>query len=83
MKWQLRAACLEADPELFFPSHGGHYANRAIREAKEFCSRCPVTEECLQYAIEYEEDIPPSDWVGVYGGLTHKERELKTGKRTA
>ena len=38
------------------------------KRAKEMCSRCPVTWECLQYAMD-----APIEF-GIWGGLTANER---------
>lgn len=66
--WRHAAACREEDPELFFPlGHSGTWLH-VIDEAKAVCHRCPVRENCLQWALETGEQI------GVYGGLTEQER---------
>lgn len=60
------ALCTEVDPDIFFPDPsdlGG------IFEAKSICSECPLTRQCLQYAI----DNSLKD--GIFGGMTPKERE--------
>lgn len=36
--------------------------------AKTVCSRCPVTQECLEHALENGEKL------GVWGGLSEDER---------
>ena len=61
--WIREAACATADPDLFFPEDSRSPAT----EAKEFCARCPVRPECLEYSLAAEE-------FGVWGGLTEKER---------
>jgi hypothetical protein len=45
--WHRDAACVEADPEIFFPERG-----HSSQEARSYCARCPVVEECLTYALE-------------------------------
>jgi WhiB family transcriptional regulator, redox-sensing transcriptional regulator len=62
--WLRRAACINADPDLFFPDDSRSPAH----EAKEWCARCPVQPECLEYALAAGEEF------GVWGGLTEKER---------
>lgn len=64
--WRLQAACRNADPEAFFP--GGKDVTSA-EAATAICRRCPVTDACLQYAIEYDEQH------GIWGGLTPAQRE--------
>lgn len=61
--WMIRARCLDADPEAFFPEKGG-----STREAKRICGVCPVREECLEYSIEHEQRF------GIWGGLSERER---------
>lgn len=62
------AACREEDPELFFPLGTDGPAAIQAEQAKAVCRRCPVIEQCLQFALA--ENI--SD--GVFGGLAASER---------
>ncbi|MFN2489201.1 MAG: WhiB family transcriptional regulator [Actinomycetota bacterium] len=42
------ASCARrADPDIHHPERGGSFNN-----ARVVCARCPVTEECLSYALE-------------------------------
>jgi hypothetical protein len=59
--------CMETDPDAFFPEQGGGL-NRDIKNAKKICSRCPAKVECLNYALEANEQF------GIWGGLTTSER---------
>ncbi|WP_374927746.1 WhiB family transcriptional regulator [Kytococcus sedentarius] len=68
MDWRSRAACLDEDPELFFPIGNTGPAIEQIEKAKKVCARCEVTETCLQWAIETGQDA------GVWGGLSEDER---------
>lgn len=68
MDWRDKAACLAVDPELFFPVGNTGPAVDQIDRAKSVCSRCPVTEYCLQYALDTNQDS------GVWGGLSEDER---------
>jgi hypothetical protein len=52
------------DPEAWFPEKGG-----SVREAKAMCARCPFTDACREYAL----DRP--DLLGVWGGLSQRERQ--------
>ena len=74
-QWVFRGACRGADPELFFADNGdGHGYGRIldsdprVQEAKAYCRRCPVANQCLFAAIRDEEH-------GVWGGTTPAERE--------
>ncbi len=68
MTWRDRAACLDEDPELFFPIGNGDPAFRQIERAKVVCHRCEVIETCLSWAMESRQDD------GVWGGLSADER---------
>lgn len=68
MSWRNRAACLNEDPELFFPVGNTGPALLQIEEAKAVCHRCEVIEACLKLAIESGRDA------GVFGGLSDDER---------
>ena len=68
MDWRDDAACRTVDPELFFPVGNTGPALDQIERAKAVCGRCPVTEQCLQYALETNQDS------GVLGGLSEDER---------
>lgn len=70
--WVRRAACVGKPPALFSSeelSTPGQPRNGTISAAKAVCSVCPVTRECLSYAVDNREDY------GIWGGLTGAERE--------
>lgn len=73
--WRDRAACLDEDPETFFPIGESSQADLdTTRKAKAVCLRCDVREKCLQWALETDQR-----W-GIWGGLTERERKkLKQG----
>ena len=50
MDWRHRSACLDEDPELFFPIGNTGPAILQIEEAKQVCRRCEVREQCLAWA---------------------------------
>ena len=66
--WRNRAACLDEEPELFFPIGNTGLALPQIEEAKAVCGRCHVVETCLEWAMESGQDA------GVWGGLSEDER---------
>jgi WhiB family redox-sensing transcriptional regulator len=71
--WSRRAACLNMDVDRFYPDRG-----ESTREAKKVCARCPVTAECLDWAVSTKERY------GVWGGLSERERRrLKLERRVA
>lgn len=62
--WQEQAACHNTDPEAFFPTVGRYVTVGARR----VCGECPVSAECLEYALEH------SEWYGIWGGMSVDER---------
>ena len=76
MDWRHRAACLDEDPELFFPIGNTGPALLQIEEAKAVCRRCDVVDACRTWAIE------SGQGAGVGGGLSEDERRALK-RRTA
>lgn len=64
--WSARAACITADPDLFFPEPTTP-AER-VEEAKSICAGCPVKQDCLDDAFRRNETE------ALCGGLTAAER---------
>lgn len=72
-EWKVDAACLGADPNLFFPEHG--YPNGSTAEAYRLCHSCTVTAECLEYVLTISTRHSDS---GIWGGTNAKQRrEMK------
>lgn len=67
--WQDHAVCAgHPDPDLWFPRNE---QTERRRQAVAICRTCPVTRQCLAYALanNFEE--------GIWGGLTaHRRRRL-------
>ena len=61
--WAASALCAQTDPELFFPEKGG-----STREAKALCRRCPVRDDCLDYALAHDARF------GIWGGTSERDR---------
>ena len=68
MDWRHRSACLDEDPELFFPIGNTGPALVQVAEAKAICRRCDVLQECLDWAVSSGQDA------GVWGGMSEDER---------
>jgi WhiB family transcriptional regulator, redox-sensing transcriptional regulator len=69
--WRVKSACRDVDPEIFFAPDGEHEGiNRTRREqrAKNVCWECPVSGNCLNWALERNE-------MGIWGGMTEGERK--------
>jgi WhiB family redox-sensing transcriptional regulator len=73
--WREFAACLEADPELFFPVGTTGPAVPQIEKAVAVCRKCEVAETCLQFAMS----IGARD--GIWGGYTEDERRYLKRRR--
>ena len=66
--WLRDAICRDTDPDLFFPVGTTGYALVQIDRAKEVCGECPVKVDCLDYALETNQDS------GIWGGTSEEER---------
>ncbi len=62
-EWEERSACRGADVEVFFSVD-----EEDQREALEYCARCEVRQECLEYALTHRE------MYGIWGGMPESER---------
>lgn len=71
MDWRASAACLSADPDLFFPVGSAGTALDQVRDAKRVCAGCPVLADCLEWALA------AGGLEGVWGGLTAEERSAR------
>ena len=67
-EWREIAACRDSEPTLFFPIGTTGLAVEQIEEAKGICADCVVTEDCLQYALQTNQEA------GVWGGYAEDER---------
>ena len=61
--WMATGNCREEPPATFFPNDGV-----GVEVAKRICATCPVSERCLDYALENRIDH------GVWGGASERER---------
>ena len=66
--WRALSTCRDTDPELFFPVGTTGQALLQIAKAKCVCCQCPVTTECLEFALETNQDT------GIWGGTSEEER---------
>jgi WhiB family redox-sensing transcriptional regulator len=67
-RWRKDAACRDTSPDLFFPVGTTGQALVQIDRAKEVCDVCPVKNDCLEYALETNQDS------GIWGGLDEEQR---------
>jgi WhiB family transcriptional regulator, redox-sensing transcriptional regulator len=75
MDWRHRAACLDLDPELFFPIGVTGRAAEQVERAKGVCATCPVSGQCLDWALSTNQDA------GVWGGMSEDERRTLQRRR--
>lgn len=68
--WRSLAACMSADPDLFFPISSAGPALQQVSQAKAICARCGVQRDCLKFALA------TGQVHGVWGGTTEEERVL-------
>ena len=66
--WRASAACLDEDPDLFFPIGYTGPAIAQTANAKAVCRTCPVIADCLEWALDTRQDF------GIVGGLSEGER---------
>ena len=66
--WRRHSACRDTDPDLFFPVGTTGAALVQIDQAKSVCSICPVSNDCLHYALSTNQDS------GIWGGTSEEER---------
>ena len=58
-----QAACLGANPDLFFPVTGQN-----VNQARQVCRECPIVDPCGEYALRVGENF------GVWGGMSERQR---------
>lgn len=61
--WAVYAACKSDQSLMFFPTNRTEEASALL-----ICGICPVSEDCLEHALETNERF------GVWGGTTERER---------
>jgi WhiB family transcriptional regulator, redox-sensing transcriptional regulator len=75
--WRDHARCRDTDPELFFPVGTTGNALLAIDYAKRVCAQCAVLHECLEFALDTNQDS------GIWGGHSEEERRAIRRQRAA
>lgn len=76
-EWRQYAACRDTNPDLFFPVGTTGPAIEQIATAKAICGECPAREDCLQYALDTNQDS------GIWGGTSEEERRVMRRQRQA
>lgn len=74
LAWQLQAACKGADIGVFVPEEASStFYHNPRAPWREYCLACPVTSECMIYAVD-------SHSVGVYAGFLFGEGKIFRSK---
>jgi WhiB family redox-sensing transcriptional regulator len=76
LAWTEHALCRQIGGEPFFVDDG-----KSVAPARRICARCPVTDDCLNYALTAMTSA--TDLGGVYGGTTYTQRRELRAKRQA
>ena len=66
--WRAASACLNTDPDVFFPVAVGTADSSWSHGRCVICDGCPVRQQCLDYAMRSGEKD------GIWGGTTPEER---------
>jgi len=66
--WRDGASCRHLNAALFFPSGNTGAALEQILAAKAVCRTCPVRSQCLEFALESNQEA------GIWGGTDEDER---------
>lgn len=67
-EWRAASACLNTDPDVFFPVAVGSAASKQVARAMRICASCTVRQQCLDFAMRSGEKD------GIWGGTTPEER---------
>jgi WhiB family redox-sensing transcriptional regulator len=67
VSWQLHAACLNTDSDVFFPTS---YNPFTLAAARRYCQVCVVADACLDYGTA----IGAGE--GIWGGVAPTQRRL-------
>ena len=70
--WQDHAACADHPEVDFFPARG-----ESLAPARAICNRCPVADQCLDYALDHGIKH------GVWGGTSERDRRTLRKTRRA
>lgn len=78
--WMQEAACKGLPADWFFPTNKrlpleGEHATYSDKQAKNVCKKCPVQEQCLDYALSEDIDL------GIWAGMGNRERKRQKAAR--
>jgi WhiB family redox-sensing transcriptional regulator len=70
-----RAACRDKDPDLWFPLGASGPAALQAEYAKSVCRRCPVSDDCLEVALQ------TGTRFGIWGGFDMENERAEATRR--
>ncbi|MEV6504854.1 WhiB family transcriptional regulator [Streptomyces sp. NPDC051642] len=79
LDWMGDARCAQVDPDLWHPDESG--ATHTYSDARCICRRCPVRQQCTDYATAIESDGDKKDRHGVWAGETKDERGARSTRQ--
>jgi WhiB family redox-sensing transcriptional regulator len=74
--WMEQARCAQVDPELWHPDGSGSSYN----DAKQVCARCPVKQQCADFADRTEGGLAHSHRHGLWAGQLPRARANQNAK---
>ena len=74
--WRAASACLNTDPDVFFPVAVGTASTKQVARALRICDGCQVRRQCLDFALRSGEKD------GIWGGTTPEDRVRARRSRT-
>ena len=73
-EWMQRAACKGLTHKMF----PGKFNDKGyVIEAREICARCPVSEDCLDYALQFVATEMHGVWAGLTNGQLAREQRRR------
>ena len=66
-EWELKAACRNVDPDVFF-------SKRTTGLARQTCRGCPVRMDCWEAALVREAGVAKAFRIGLVAGTTGSQR---------
>lgn len=90
--WEYAAKCRDVeDPDIFYPERNAKTYKAIAASARAICfgkdgrPACPVRIPCLLYALKREDKLQEDERHGIWGGLSHRERNhlLRKWRSTA
>jgi WhiB family redox-sensing transcriptional regulator len=80
--WQDFAACAEACGDFWYPEKG-EGTSVVAKTAKRICGTCPVSAQCLNFALSRMRHYNDTGMFGIWAGTTVEEREAMLTQQPA